>query len=119
MTSTLASGTPGVGMKSGLPSAKPAEGRSEPLGGENLNGSPEGVVMLSVMGLNVVDPEYVMAVMSSGEARKFIVARLPSFRPGKFRLYEVKMALASPFLTPSVRVHWPSLWSAELHGAQS
>lgn len=43
--------------------------------------------------------------MSSGEARKFIVARLPSLRPGKLRLYDVKMALGSPFLTSSVLVH--------------
>lgn len=46
--------------------------------------------------------------MSSGEARKFMVARLPSLRPGKLRLYEVKMALASPFLVPSVRFHCPN-----------
>jgi hypothetical protein len=44
-------------MKSGLPSAKPADGRSDPLGGENLNGVPDGVGMLSVIGLNVVAPE--------------------------------------------------------------
>lgn len=99
-------------MKSGLPSANPADGRSEPFGGENLKASPDGVEMLSVMGLNVVDPEYVMAVMSSGDARKFIVARLPSLRPGKLRLYDVRMALASPFLTPSVRVHCPNQKSA-------
>ena len=105
MTSTLASGTAGEGIKSGLPSAKPAEGRSEPLGGANLKGSPDGVGMLSVMGLKVVEPEYVIAVMSSGEARKFIVARLPSLRPGKLRLYDVNMALDSPFLTSSVRFH--------------
>jgi hypothetical protein len=56
-TSILGSGTPGVAKNSGLPSAKPAEGRSEPFGGENLKASPDGVGMLSVMGLNVVDPE--------------------------------------------------------------
>lgn len=56
-TSTLGSGTPGVGRKSGFPVAKPADGRSDPFGGENLNGVPDGVSMLSVMGLNVVAPE--------------------------------------------------------------
>lgn len=48
-----------------------------------------------------------MAVTISGEARKFMVSGLPSFRPRKFRLYEVKMALLSPFSTPSVRLHCP------------
>jgi hypothetical protein len=33
-----------------------------------------------------------MAVTMSGEARKFIVSRLPSLRDLKFRLKEVKMA---------------------------
>jgi hypothetical protein len=107
ITSTLGSGTPGVGMKSGLPSAKPAEGRSEPFGGVNLKGLPSGVGIESVIGLKVVEPEYDIAVMSSGEARKFIVARLPSLRPGKLRLYEVKIALDSPFFTSSVRFHCP------------
>lgn len=85
-TSTEGSGMPGVARKAGLPSAKPADGRVEPFGGENLNGFPDGVGRESVMGLKVVEPEYVIAVMSSGEARKFMVERLPSFRPGKFRL---------------------------------
>lgn len=57
MTVMLGSGTPGVGRKSKLPSAKPADGKSEPFGGANLKGSPEGVGMLSVIGLNVVEPE--------------------------------------------------------------
>ena len=36
-------GTPGEGRNSGLPWAKPAAGSSEPCGGENLKGVPEGV----------------------------------------------------------------------------
>lgn len=36
-----------------------------------------------------------------------MVPRLPSLRPGKFRLYEVKMALASPLAGPSLRFHCP------------
>ena len=43
----------------------------------------------------------------SGEARKLIVEGLPSLRPLKLRLYEEKMALVSPLLTPSVRFHCP------------
>src|ERR1051326_1866170 len=61
-TSTDSSGTAELGRKSGFPSAKPALGRSKPFGGENLNGAPEGVGILSVIGLNVVDPAYDMAV---------------------------------------------------------
>ena len=49
----------------------------------------------------------------SGEARKFIVDGLPSLRPLKLRLYEVKMALVSSLETPSVRCHWP------IHGPQA
>lgn len=44
-----------------------------------------------------------MAVTISGEARKFIVSRLPSFRPLKLRLKEVKIAVARvPHLHASV-----------------
>ena len=85
-TSTEGSGTPGVGRSSGLPSAKPAVGRSEPLGGEKRKEVPEGVGMVSVSGLKVVLPAYVRAVTSSGDARKFIVAGFPSLRPRKLRL---------------------------------
>jgi hypothetical protein len=59
----------------------------------------------SVIGLKVVVPAKDIAVTSSGEARKFMVPLLPSFRAGKFLLYEVKMALTSPFWIPSVRFH--------------
>lgn len=48
-----------------------------------------------------------MAVTSSGDARKFMVLRLPSLRPGKLRLYDVKMALFSSLGTSSVRFHCP------------
>jgi hypothetical protein len=63
--------------------------------------------MLSVKGLKVVVPANAIAVTISGEARKFIVSGLPSFRPRKFRLYDVKIALLSPFETPSVLCHIP------------
>lgn len=86
ITSTVGSGIPGVGKKSGFPSSNPFMGRSVPFGGVNLKGSPEGVRRLSVIGLKVVEPEYDIAVINSGDARKFIVARLPSLRPGKLRL---------------------------------
>ena len=73
-------------MNSGLPWAKPANGRPSPEGGENWNGLPEGVGRVSVSGLKVVLPAYDIAVTISGEARKFIVDGLPSFRPLKLRL---------------------------------
>lgn len=47
---------PGVGWKSGLPAAKPEEGRSRPFGGWKRNGLPDGVVIVSVSGLKVVLP---------------------------------------------------------------
>ena len=93
------------GRKSGFPTSKPDAGSSAPLGAEKRNSAPDGVVMLSVKGLKLVEPAYDMAVTISGEARKFMVSGLPSFRPRKFRLYEVKIALLSPFETPSVRFH--------------
>lgn len=49
-------GAADVGRKSGLPVSKPEEGSSCPLGGENLNGVPSGLGMLSVRGLKVVEP---------------------------------------------------------------
>ena len=55
-TSTVGSGMPGVGWKVGLPAAKPEEGRSRPFGGWKRNGSPDGVVIVSVSGLKVVLP---------------------------------------------------------------
>ena len=63
--------------------------------------------MLSVKGLKVVLPAYAIAVTISGDARKFIVSGLPSLRPRKLRLYDVKIALPSPFVIPSVRFHCP------------
>ena len=47
---------------------------------------PEGVGIVSVSGLKVVLPVYDIEVTISGEARKFIVQGLPSFRPLKFIL---------------------------------
>lgn len=43
-------------------------------------------------GLKLRDPENAIAVTSSGEARKFIVFRLPSLRALKLRLKDVRMA---------------------------
>lgn len=62
----------------------PADGRSCPLGGENLNDSPEERGMLSVIGLKESFPENAIAVTMVGDARKFIVRRLPSLRDLKF-----------------------------------
>jgi hypothetical protein len=42
--------------------------------------------------LKLREPEKAMAVTISGEARKFMVRRLPSLRALKFRLKEVRMA---------------------------
>ena len=44
------------------------------------------------MGLKESLPENAMAVTIVGEARKFIVSLLPSFRDLKFRLKEVRIA---------------------------
>lgn len=85
-TSVEGEGDPDVGRKAGLPTSKPPVGSSEPVGGENRKGSPEGVVRVSVKGLKDVDPAYDIAVTISGEARKFMVSGLPSFRPRKLRL---------------------------------
>lgn len=51
-----------------------------------MKGVPFGVGIESVIGLKVVVPAKLRAVTSSGDARKFIVALLPSFRAGKFLL---------------------------------
>lgn len=59
-------------------------GRSSPRGGENLNVPPDGNGMESVIGLNVSFPENAIAVTIVGDARKFIVSLLPSFRDRKF-----------------------------------
>ena len=75
----------------------------------NWNRSPDGRVNESVMGLKESLPENAMAVTIVGEARKFIVRLLPSFRDLKllnqkckpvalkggepYRLNEVKIAL--------------------------
>lgn len=100
-------GAADVGRNAGLPSSKPERGSSAPEGGEKRNSAPEGVVRLSVRGLKVVLPAYDIAVTISGDARKFMVSGLPSFRPRKLRLYDEKIALLSPFEIPSVRFHWP------------
>ena len=63
-----------------IPLLKPREGRDSPEGGVNLKCSPEGVTRESVMGLNSMDPENVIAVVNSGLVKKFIVPGLPSFR---------------------------------------
>lgn len=49
--------------------------------------------MESVMGLNESFPENAIAVTIVGEARKFIVSRLPSLRDLKLRLKEVRIAI--------------------------
>lgn len=64
----------------------PADGRSCPEGAVNLNVSPDGRINESVMGLKDSFPEKDMAVTIVGEARKFIVKGLPSFRDLKFLL---------------------------------
>src|SRR5277367_2113226 len=82
-TSVSGLGAAEVGRNASLPSAKPLVGSSAPWGGEKRKLSPDGVVMLSVRGLNVVLPAYDMAVTISGDARKFIVSGFPSLRPRK------------------------------------
>lgn len=106
-TSVEGLGAADDGKKAGLPSSNPERGSSAPEGAEKRNSEPDGVLMLSVNGLKVVVPANAIAVTISGEARKFIVSGLPSFRPRKFRLYDVKIALLSPFETPSVLCHIP------------
>jgi hypothetical protein len=56
------------------------DGRSSPDGGENLKDSPVGSISVSVTGLNESFPENAIAVTIVGEAKKFIVSRLPSLR---------------------------------------
>lgn len=62
------------------PPVNPAEGRSRPDGGENLKDPPEGSGRESVIGLNDSLPENAIAVTIIGDARKFLVNRLPSLR---------------------------------------
>ena len=57
-----------------------------------MKGSPEGSVKESVVGLKDNLPENAIAVTTVGEARKFIVRRLPSFRDLKFLLKLVSIA---------------------------
>ena len=66
------------------PGVKPSDGRSCPRGGENLKLLPEGRGIESVTGLNESLPENAIAVTIVGEARKFLVRALPSFRDLKF-----------------------------------
>ena len=69
-----------------FPRVKPLEGRSCPVGGRNWKGLPSGKVMESDIGLNESLPEKAIAVTTVGEARKFIVLRLPSLRDLKLLL---------------------------------
>lgn len=57
-----------------------------------MNDSPEGRIMLSVIGLKESFPEKAIAVTIVGDARKFMVMLLPSFLDLKLRLKLVKMA---------------------------
>lgn len=66
--------------KNRLPASKPCSGRVVPTGAENLNCSPDGVVIVSVTGLKDSFPLNAMAVTTDGDARKFIVFLLPSLR---------------------------------------
>jgi hypothetical protein len=66
------------------PGVNPSDGRSFPRGGENLKAFPEGRGIVSVAGLNESFPENASAVTIVGEARKFLVSALPSFRDLKF-----------------------------------
>jgi hypothetical protein len=63
---------------------KPFVGKSCPVSGANLNGLPEGRARVSVIGLKDSEPENAIAVTIVGDARKFIVSRLPSLRDLKF-----------------------------------
>lgn len=54
-----------------------------------MNGAPEGRVMESVTGLKESFPENAMAVTTVGDARKFMVLRLPSLRDLKFLMNEL------------------------------
>ena len=85
-TSVEGDGAADVGRNSGFPVSKPEAGSSAPVGGEKRKGAPDGVVIVSVRGLNVVLPAYDMAVTISGDARKFMVSGFPSLRPRKLRL---------------------------------
>ena len=100
----------GDGAKDKSPGVYPRGGSRSPDGGANLNG-PEGVWIESVTGLKLRSPENAMAVTISGDAKKFIVLRLPSFLALKFRLNDVRIALSSPFF--SSRFHCP------IHGPQA
>lgn len=66
------------------PGVNPSDGRSCPRGGVNLKLSPEGRGIESVTGLKESFPEKAIAVTMVGEARKFLVRALPSFRDLKF-----------------------------------
>ena len=57
-------------------------------------------------------PESAKAITISGLDMKFIVSLLPSFRPGKFLLYEVTIVFVSPFFSSGL-LHCP------IHGPQA
>ena len=50
---------------------------------------PNGVTMISVIGLNSMEPANVIAVVNSGLVRKFMVPGLPSFRALCVNLAEI------------------------------
>jgi hypothetical protein len=74
-----------------------------------LKGSPEGNVNESVMGLKESFPENAIAVTIVGEARKFIVRLLPSFRDLKLLNQNVSQSLTRkkrerPYRLKEVRI---------------
>src|SRR3989442_515993 len=88
------------GMQESLILLNPFDGTSGALfGGLSLNSLPSGVFKVSLSGLNDSLPPSAMATTSSGLPMKLIVSRLPSFRPGKFLLYDVTMVFGSPGLS--------------------
>jgi hypothetical protein len=82
-----------TGRKAGSPWEKPRVGSSSATGGSKRKGLPSEPISSSVIGLKERRPAKAMAVTMSGEVRKFIVLMLPSFRPLKLRLKEVRMAV--------------------------
>ena len=92
--SAVGSGSVDVeGKNDKSPGVKPVAGSSSAEGGLNLNGCPSAPISVSDKGLKESFPLKDMAVTRSGEARKFIVFILPSLRPLKFRLKDVRMAV--------------------------
>ena len=67
---------------------------------------------MSVIGLKDSLPPMASAVTISGLPMRFMVEGCPSFRAGKFRLYEVTIVFGVPALSPA-RLHCP------MHGPQA